>query len=82
MHIAVLIASMLFPRKKDLTTFTSMRASYCRLMLFLIREKLHLKIGFTLIVIGVCIAFAYYNNKAINAPYVSTERPATETTAP
>jgi hypothetical protein len=73
---------MLFPRKKDLTTFTSLRASYCRFMLFLIREKLHIKIGFTLIVIGLCVAFAYYNNKAINAPYTSTETPANKGKSP
>ena len=64
---------MLLPRKKDLTDFTAMRASYCRFMLELMRDKLHIKIFFTIVSIGLCIAFAYYQNKLNDAPYVEAE---------
>lgn len=59
----------MFFRKKDLTDFTAFRAAYCRVMVLLIREKLHLKIFFTLLVLAMLVGFAYVYNKKLDEPY-------------
>lgn len=62
-------AGMLFMGKRDLTNFTHWRASYCRMMSYLIREKLHLKILFTLICIALVVGFAYFHYQRSEAPF-------------
>lgn len=60
---------MLFRSKKDYTNFTEWRAWYCRVMITMMRDKLHYKIFFTFCLIAACVAFIYVQNEKDEQPY-------------
>lgn len=61
---------MFFSNKKtDLTNFTAFRAFYCRCMLKIMRDNLHVKLFFTILCIMCCLAFAYFEYKKADASY-------------
>jgi len=69
---------MWFSRSKDLTDFTQFRAWYCRLMVTMMRDKLHLKIFFTLICIALVVGFALFQNAQSEAAFQPEVLPASE----
>jgi len=60
---------MFFDKKTDLTNFTEFRAFYCRCMIRLMRDNLHIKLILTLVCILLCLGFVYFNYIASEAEY-------------